>query len=194
MGSRTYREITVRVSLPALSEYYVEAYGRAFREAHRCTPEVAQVFRQVPPGGDAPVVPMQHTGWRAFVGGIVLAIKPYFPLNKYLVVPQAPGGAFRAIAVIEDAVLARQVLDLDQTHVRKFAWLVRAEDGTWAAILRWSPTTKEERKKRMKPRVKRWFKAPSEWPRKSDGKTLVPTSVAIRMLGEAKVKELLKLG
>lgn len=199
---RRARVLTLAVSMPAYTEYFVNAYGQEFRaaltRAHLAEPKgrLASVFR-VPPEGTRPIVPLSQYHWRVYIGGALVTVVPQKVYE--VTTPAPPAGHLRAVITFEDSRGAKAAAEIDAAYMRRMAWLAQGDDGHWFLRMRWSEVLKSKtkmsptrRRVEQKPKKPRWpHGAPPEWPRKTDGSPMA-TYGAILRLGRAKTQELLK--
>lgn len=120
-----------------------------------------------------PSLPFEGGEWRAMLGGMSFAL-------------HVRGVTLRAVAIFDDPEAYRNVLVLEQTHIRRAMYLLFS-DGEWWARMRYESKEKyiEGRGKHgevtytpVGRRKRRWAVAPPEWPRDQHGTPLSNKQVA----------------
>jgi len=190
------RVLTSTVSMPPLAEFHVNNLAMAFRAAATAG-TLSYRFRRIP-AGDRPWAAYMGNLWRVHTGGVLLATR--LPKSYHIETPMATDLP-RAVAILDDPRVAREALALDQTWIRRTAWLQKTNDGKWAFRMRWdNPAYLTPRasgyghtywtSKSRGPR--RWVAAPPERPRNTQGKP-VSTRQAVKLIGLIEASRLLRV-
>lgn len=194
MPKRPQRVLTTTISMCPLSSFHLTNLGVAFRAA---LTDGKLPFLRRPPAGDRPCAAFQGSKWRAFTGGALLA--PNME-HERIELPLA-AGLPRVVVTFDDPTVARQVVALEGSWIRRTAWLILAEDGKWVLRMRYESKDGLAHRVNMAgqkvyarsnvTKHRRWpGAAPAEWPRNTQGAP-IGTRAAIKVLGKDRALSLL---